>query len=133
MVQAGRGNVKTLEGLISMAKRKIIEKVKNFLVESLEKKGIDVDKMILFGSYARGNPRRYSDIDLIIVSKYFRDKDLFEIVDMTGEIEWELVRKTKKPFDIMYYSDREWRNSDSNLIINAAKNSGKVIYSAKAG
>lgn len=39
------------------------------------KKEIVIDRVILFGSYARGNPKSYSDIDLAIFSKDFKDKD----------------------------------------------------------
>lgn len=39
------------------------------------KKEISIDRVILFGSYARGNPKSYSDIDLAIFSKDFKDKD----------------------------------------------------------
>lgn len=39
------------------------------------KKEITIDCVILFGSYARGNPKSYSDIDLAIFSKDFKDKD----------------------------------------------------------
>lgn len=30
--------------------------------------GIHVKKMVLYGSYARGNPRSYSDIDVVVIS-----------------------------------------------------------------
>lgn len=39
------------------------------------KKEISIDRVILFGSYAKGNPKSYSDIDLAIFSKDFKDKD----------------------------------------------------------
>lgn len=35
------------------------------------KKDIPVEKILLFGSYAKGYPRMDSDIDLIVVSSYF--------------------------------------------------------------
>ena len=39
--------------------------------KKLEKK-IVIKKMILFGSYARGNPRDYSDIDVAVISPDFQ-------------------------------------------------------------
>lgn len=30
-----------------------------------------MDKIILFGSYAKGSPEKYSDIDIVVVSLYF--------------------------------------------------------------
>ena len=48
----------------------IIKKVKKFI----EKLGF-VNKAILFGSFARGDYREESDVDLIIVSDYFSRLD----------------------------------------------------------
>ena len=39
---------------------------------------IPVKKVILFGSYAHGNPKGYSDIDLAIISDWFRGKKRIE-------------------------------------------------------
>lgn len=41
----------------------------------LIKREIPVDSVILFGSYAWGKPKSYSDIDLAVVSTRFKDKD----------------------------------------------------------
>jgi len=40
----------------------------NLFVKKVEESGIKVNKAFLFGSYARGNPKPYSDIDVCIVS-----------------------------------------------------------------
>jgi len=99
----------------------------NTLKELLQKKGISVQKIVIFGSYARGVQREDSDIDIIIVSRDFRDKGIFERVEITTGIGRELVKKTKKPFDLLFYSDDEWDKGYS-LIINEAKEEGEVIY-----
>jgi len=39
---------------------------------------IPVEEVILFGSYAHGNPKRHSDIDLAIISDWFRDNTRLE-------------------------------------------------------
>lgn len=57
-----------------MVKRSVIKIAKKF-IEYLKRENIPVEAAILFGSYAKGNPRRDSDIDLAIVSKKFgRDR-----------------------------------------------------------
>ncbi len=81
----------------------------------------------MFGSYARGVQREDSDVDIIIVSRDFRDNSVFERVDLTTGIGRELVRKVKKPFDLLFYSDAEW-NGDRSLVINIAKKEGEIIY-----
>ncbi len=46
----------------------------------LLRNGISVEKIILFGSYARGIPKPWSDIDLCIVSKNFGKDSYSEMV-----------------------------------------------------
>ena len=53
-----------------MAKAEIIKITKKFH-EMLKKNGINVKKIILFGSYAIGKSRKDSDIDLAVVSSDF--------------------------------------------------------------
>ncbi|HGE72364.1 TPA: nucleotidyltransferase domain-containing protein [Candidatus Poribacteria bacterium] len=110
-----------------MSKADVIKKTDRILRELLQQKGINAQKIIIFGSYAKSMEKEDSDIDVIIVSKDFRNKSIFERVEQTCGIDRELVRRTKKPFDILYYSDEEWENS-SSLAINAAKKDGIVIY-----
>lgn len=102
-------------------------KVREILKELLQQKGISIYKIIIFGSFVKGPQKEDSDIDLIVVSKDFRNKSIFEKVELTTGIGRELVKRTEKPFDILYYSDEEWESGHS-LIINTAKEEGEVIY-----
>lgn len=56
-----------------MGKKEHIEFLKKFKNELSAK--FPIDKMILFGSRAYGKPHKWSDFDLIIVSKKFRRID----------------------------------------------------------
>jgi predicted nucleotidyltransferase len=49
-----------------------IQKIINDYIRKLNKK-IVIDKAILFGSYAKGTPHKYSDVDLAIFSDYFKN------------------------------------------------------------
>lgn len=52
----------------------IPNKIKNTiqkLLRALQENNIPVKRVILFGSYARGNYTEWSDIDLVIVSDVF--------------------------------------------------------------
>ena len=106
---------------------KIIIEVKNILKELCKQKRINISKIILYGSYAKKIQRENSDIDIIVISKNFRDKSIFERAEITTGIDRELVKRTQKPFDILYYSDLEWNDSNS-LILNEAKKKGNVLY-----
>jgi predicted nucleotidyltransferase len=109
-----------------VVKREII-KIKEILKTLLQERGIDVEKIVVFGSYAKSKEKEDSDIDIMIVSKDFRNKDIFQKVELTRGIHSRLIDEIMKPFDIMYYSDEEWVAGNS-LIINAAKEEGIVIY-----
>lgn len=53
---------------------KLIEK----FIKLLKEENIVVEKVILFGSYAKGTYRADSDIDLAIVSPNFKEEDCIE-------------------------------------------------------
>lgn len=44
---------------------------------AIQKAGIPVDKMILFGSYAKGTAKKWSDVDVCVVSPTF-GKDTYD-------------------------------------------------------
>lgn len=62
-----------------------------------------IQRMILFGSRARGTPHRDSDVDLIIVSPKFKRKS---IVDRASPLymEWNL----DLPVDFLCYTPEEF-------------------------
>jgi len=102
-------------------------KIKDIILRYMDNKGFSTNKIVVFGSFAKGIETRESDIDIIIVSKNLRDKNLFDKVSLMSDVHVELVKKCKRPFDIMYYSDEEWKNGFS-YIIKIAKKEGEVIF-----
>jgi predicted nucleotidyltransferase len=57
-----------------MGKNQTIKVIRKF-VKALKHEGISVDRVILYGSYAKGKMRPDSDIDVAVVSKHFgRDR-----------------------------------------------------------
>jgi predicted nucleotidyltransferase len=55
-----------------------IKKIIARYIGELEKLGIEVSQVILYGSYARGKPKEHSDIDIAVVSPAFSKLDIFE-------------------------------------------------------
>jgi uncharacterized protein len=109
-----------------LAKKKYI-KIGNVLRDLLLAKNIRAQQIILFGSQVEEKESPNSDIDLIVVSKDFRNLDIFEKIQRVNGVHKGLVKKVRKPFDIMYYSDIEWERRDS-IIINEAWKKGTNIY-----
>ena len=83
----------------------MIEKtIKKIIQEIFEEKGINVDKIILFGSRARGDYKRGSDWDLLIIVK----KDLFR--EQKSEISHFIRRRLADEFvpcDVLIRSKEE--------------------------
>lgn len=59
-----------------MAKKRIPKKIEktihNYII-GLRKDKLPINKVILFGSFAKGNQHEWSDIDLCVVSPKFKD------------------------------------------------------------
>jgi len=111
-----------------MSERKNIKTwIVKILKQMFQERGLSLDKIVIFGSLAKGMQREDSDIDIIIVSKDFRKKSIFERVELIAGVGRELVRRTKKPIDMLFISDQEWDKGNS-LVINAAKKEGQILY-----
>lgn len=103
------------------------EDLKKTLLNILKKRGIRASKIVVFGSYAKNDLKQDSDIDIMIVSSDFKNKDLFGRVYLMRGIHRELVKIFMRPFDLMYYSDEEWESGYSH-IINTAKTEGEILW-----
>lgn len=82
-----------------------------YLKELLVKNGLNLDSIALFGSALRGEMHEDSDIDLIIISSDFRNKDIFERSEMTMKPEIDTLKKYKVSMDIINLSPEEYDES----------------------
>ncbi|MEK6777389.1 MAG: nucleotidyltransferase domain-containing protein [bacterium] len=76
-------------------KRHEIKKIIARYISELEKLGIVVSQIILYGSYAKGTPKEYSDIDVAVVSPGFTKLDIWE----RQEILSKAHHKWKEPLE----------------------------------
>jgi len=63
--------------------------------------------IVLFGSYARGNERKYSDIDLLIITREIHKKQKENILIKLDRIIY--------PKDIIFFTESELNNATFNL------------------
>ena len=110
-----------------MDKDAVLDAVK-FLEKCLIEKGLEVSKIILFGSQVEGQTTHESDVDVAIVSEDFQGKDIFERAMLTKDAEIITIRKFMIPFDIITLTVEEFE-SEASLIAEYVK-SGEVLYSA---
>ncbi len=84
----------------------IIEGIRRF------KKKIGVEKAYLYGSYARGEANKHSDVDVILLSKKFEHKTFTE--RMKGLwLAWTL----DLPVDFLCYTPREFNEQKKQVSI----------------
>ena len=82
------------------------------------------EKIILFGSYAEGNPTEDSDLDFLIIKD--TDKSSYER-DMEVR---RLLRGSKTPLDILVYTNKEinkWKDLKTSFESYILK-TGKILY-----
>lgn len=108
-----------------MARSTIIKAVK-FLERCLIENGLNISKIILFGSQAKRKATKESDIDILIVSEDFRNKDIFERAKLTKDAEIKTIKKFIVPLDILTLTLEEFEG-ETSLIAAYAKD-GEVIY-----
>jgi predicted nucleotidyltransferase len=84
-----------------------------FFKQSLKANGMQDYRIALFGSALSGNMHKDSDIDMIIISKSFAGKDIFERAKMTTQPERDTIRKFKIPLDILTMSPVEYEYSQT--------------------
>ncbi|MEW6685804.1 MAG: nucleotidyltransferase domain-containing protein [Candidatus Edwardsbacteria bacterium] len=90
-----------------MVEESVIKKVKKF-VDILKRKGIRIDKIILYGSYVRGNPRGESDIDVAVISRDFgkdRTEEGMTLFRIAGDVD---PRIEPIPISLKSYEEDTW-------------------------
>ena len=85
------------------------------------------EKIILFGSYAWGNPGLNSDIDLFIVKNGEKSR-----LEMMKEVE-KIIPRRNSPIDMLVYKDEQVKKriKMKDPFFLKIFNSGKIIYESK--
>lgn len=97
----------------------IILKIKKY-IELLQKNDYRIQKAYLYGSYAKGNYRKDSDIDLLIISKDFtgnRFKDSLKLMKLGRDVDSRIEPMPYRPQDF----------KDSDPLVIEVKATGKEI------
>lgn len=94
--------------------------IKNIAKEyskELNQHHIRVTKMILYGSYAKGNPKPYSDIDLVVISN-----DLAQFSPIKRqELLAQLTINIDAPLEVIGYTLEEFKKSKQTIM-------GQIIH-----
>ena len=104
-----------------MDKKAVLEILSAFR-KAIESRGIRTDKLILFGSYATGQYREDSDIDVVVISRDFNNKNYWDRIDILSGAIYDIY----EPIEATAFTPEEWQSRES-LIVDFAKN-GVVVY-----
>ena len=89
----------------------------------LEALGTKPSKVILYGSYARGDWHEWSDIDLVVVSPDFRGMGYWDRIDVLTEA----ICRVRQPIEAVAMDPEQWDKGDS-MIAQIARQ-GELVYS----
>ena len=95
-----------------MDKKDVLEILSRFKA-ALESKKVHVQKIILFGSWAKGTANEFSDIDVVIISEAFDGKDLWARAQMLGGA--QAAHHIIEPLQAMALTPQEWEGKTSTV------------------
>ena len=105
-----------------MVKTELLKIIDEYRQE-LEKK-ITVKKIILYGSFAYGQSRKDSDIDLVIISSDFAKIKPLERLEFLSLA----TRKNRAPIEALGYTPEEFEQARNHIFLDYIAQKGSVIY-----
>ena len=108
-----------------MVDAEIIESTRRYL-RDLGEKGLPVCFAVLFGSQARGEAGKWSDIDVVVVSPKFDAGILRDDVNLL----WRVAARTDSRIEPVPCGEAQWESDTSSAIIEMARREGQRINPA---
>ena len=104
-----------------MDKNAVLDIIQRYAA-ALVDQGVQPEKIILYGSYARGDWHEWSDIDLVVISKDFENMGYWKRIDVLSEGIFQI----REPIESVAMTPAEWKSGKS-LIVDFAKE-GELAY-----
>lgn len=108
-----------------MSKKRIpkrLEKKIDEYIEILKKDKLPINKVILFGSYAKGTQHKWSDVDLCIISSKF--KNPFKAMDYLWQ---RTIFDMKYTIEPIGFSPKDFNDKYSSLIHEIKTNGIEIL------
>ncbi|MBI5075753.1 MAG: nucleotidyltransferase domain-containing protein [Nitrospirae bacterium] len=99
-----------------------IEEIIKQYTSKLADLGMEVERVILFGSYAKGHPREDSDIDLIVVSKDFEKMNIRERLEILGIASARIMQ----PIQAKGYTPQEMGSKEKDSFLAEVLENSKI-------
>lgn len=106
-----------------------IRKVVDQYVRLLADEGISVERVILYGSFARGTAHDGSDIDLVVISKDFEKFSPLDLLTFLSRVAW----KCDDPLEVLGYTPDDVKGREGKSILwDEIRATGRVLYEKAA-
>ena len=106
---------------MALSEDKLIDIISGFYAEL--KQEIPIKALILFGSYARGNAKEYSDIDLAVISDWFEGKPKIESMQYLSRI----AAAYNSLIEALPFTEDEYTNLDKRSFLASIIKTGRKI------
>ena len=106
---------------MALSENQMIEIIRGF--SALLKKDIPIKEIILFGSYAKGNPKEYSDIDLAIISDWFKGKAQIENMKYLSRS----AARYNSLIEALPFTEEEYKNLDKRSFLASIIKNGRIL------
>ena len=106
-----------------MDNSEITEKLENY-IETL-KQYFKVKLIVLFGSYAKGNSKKYSDIDIAVFVE--KDENELDYLEKSALL-LKLVRKIDVRIEPTLFYSEELKDYEKASFVNEILTTGEIIY-----
>jgi len=107
---------------MALSKDRLDEIIRGFVSRLTEE--IPVEEVILFGSYAHENAREHSDIDLAIISDWFRGKAHIENMQYLSR----LAASYNSLIEALPFTVEEYRNLDKRTFLARVVKQGRRVF-----
>jgi predicted nucleotidyltransferase len=104
---------------MDLSEDQIDEIIKGF-IERL-KQEIPIKEIILFGSYAHGKPKKYSDIDLAVISDWFEGRPKIENMQYLSRI----AANYNSLIEALPFTEKEYINLDKRSFLASIVKAGR--------
>jgi predicted nucleotidyltransferase len=104
---------------MALSEDQVAKIIRGFISEL--KREIPIKEIILFGSYAKGSPKEYSDIDLAVISDWFEGKPRIENMQYLSRI----AASYNSLIEALPFTEEEYNNLDKRSFLASIIHSGR--------
>jgi uncharacterized protein len=104
---------------MALSEDQVVNLIRGFVAKLRQE--IPITEIILFGSYAQGNPKEFSDIDLALISDWFKDRSKIENMQYLSKI----AATYNTMIEALPFTEEEYKNLDKRSFLASIVQNGR--------